>query len=113
MSEELEMAPQSPAWSARRPRRLLRTAINYCARCDMNHQFNVGLDLIVRGLETECPGPDRASLRSCHRSTPGNLAGRKLRQPGPRSCRAARQRAEEPLPELDGGLLAQDLAVQT
>jgi hypothetical protein len=22
----------------------------------MNHQFNVGLDLIIRGLETECPG---------------------------------------------------------
>ena len=38
------------------PDRLQRTAISYCARCDMNHQFNVGLDLIIRGLETECPG---------------------------------------------------------
>lgn len=37
------------------PDRLLRTAVQYCARCDMNHQFQVGLDLIIRGLEPEAP----------------------------------------------------------
>ena len=37
------------------PDRLLRTAVQYCARCDMNHQFTVGLDLIIRSLEAECP----------------------------------------------------------
>jgi len=37
------------------PDRLLRTAVQYCARCDMNHQFTVGLDLLIRGLEAECP----------------------------------------------------------
>lgn len=40
------------------PDRLLRTALQYCARCDMNHQVDVGLDLIIHGLETECPGPE-------------------------------------------------------
>lgn len=35
------------------PDSALRTAIQYCAQCDMNHQFQVGLDLIIRGLEPE------------------------------------------------------------
>lgn len=46
----------SPTWSPRdAPDRLLHTAVQYCARCDMNHQFGIGLDLIIRGLEPEAP----------------------------------------------------------
>lgn len=37
------------------PDNLVRVALRYCADCDMNHQFQVGLDLIVNGLKTECP----------------------------------------------------------
>jgi hypothetical protein len=37
------------------PDRVFHTAINYCSQWDMNDQFQVGLDLIIRGLEAECP----------------------------------------------------------
>lgn len=37
------------------PDRLARVALEYCADCDMNRQFQVGLDLMIRGLEAECP----------------------------------------------------------
>jgi AcrR family transcriptional regulator len=45
------------------PDKLVRVALRYCADCDMNHQFQVGLDLIINGLQTECPDgqqPERA-----------------------------------------------------
>lgn len=38
------------------PDRLVRVGLRYCADCDMDHQFQVGLDLILRGLQAECPG---------------------------------------------------------
>jgi AcrR family transcriptional regulator len=37
------------------PDKLVRVALRYCADCDMNHQFQAGLDLIINGLQTECP----------------------------------------------------------
>jgi AcrR family transcriptional regulator len=45
------------------PDRLVRVALRYCADCDMNRQFEVGLDLIIRGLEAECPGAAGAAAR--------------------------------------------------
>lgn len=38
------------------PDHLVRVALRYCADCDPDHQFHAGLDLIIRGLEAECPG---------------------------------------------------------
>jgi AcrR family transcriptional regulator len=37
------------------PDHLARVALQFCADCDMHRQFQVGLDLIIRGLEAECP----------------------------------------------------------
>jgi len=35
------------------PDHLLRLAIQYCGGCDMNHQFKLGVDLMLRGVEPE------------------------------------------------------------
>ena len=35
------------------PDHLLRLAIQYCGGCDMNHQFDLGVDLMLRGVEPE------------------------------------------------------------
>ena len=34
---------------------LLRLAMQFCGHCDMDEQFHLGVDLMIRGLETECP----------------------------------------------------------
>jgi AcrR family transcriptional regulator len=36
------------------PDHLLRLAMQFCGRCDMDDQFNLGIDLMIRGLD--CPG---------------------------------------------------------
>jgi hypothetical protein len=38
------------------PDHLLRLAIQFCGHCDMDDQFDLGVDLMIRGLEIECPG---------------------------------------------------------
>jgi hypothetical protein len=35
--------------------RLLRLAIRFCGCCDVDRQFDPGIDLMIRGLETGCP----------------------------------------------------------
>lgn len=35
------------------PAHLLRLAIQYCGGCDMNNQFDLGVDLMLGGLEPE------------------------------------------------------------
>jgi AcrR family transcriptional regulator len=37
------------------PDSALKVALDYCARADMNRQFEAGLDLIIRGIEAEAP----------------------------------------------------------
>ena len=37
------------------PDRLVRLAMDFCGRCDMDEQFSLGVDLMIRGLEAECP----------------------------------------------------------
>ncbi len=37
------------------PDRLLRLAVNFCGGCDMDSQFDLGIDLMIRGLQSECP----------------------------------------------------------
>lgn len=37
------------------PDRLLRLAMDFCGRCDMDDQFSLGVDLMIGGLEAECP----------------------------------------------------------
>jgi TetR/AcrR family tetracycline transcriptional repressor len=39
------------------PDHLLRLAMQFCGYSDMDDQFNLGIDLMIRGLETECPHP--------------------------------------------------------
>jgi AcrR family transcriptional regulator len=39
------------------PDRLLRLAMDFCGRCDMDEQFSLGVDLMIRGLEADCPHP--------------------------------------------------------
>ena len=40
------------------PDHLLRLAMLFCGRCDMDEQFTLGIDLI-RGLDSETDGPGR------------------------------------------------------
>lgn len=44
------------------PDHLLRLAIQYCGGCDMNDQFNLGVDLMLRGVEPEA-SRDRPTTR--------------------------------------------------
>jgi len=37
------------------PDHLLRLAMRFCGHCDMDSQFGLGLGLMIRGLEAECP----------------------------------------------------------
>ncbi|HEU5421373.1 MAG TPA: TetR/AcrR family transcriptional regulator C-terminal domain-containing protein [Streptosporangiaceae bacterium] len=37
------------------PDRLVRLAMDFCGRCDMDDQFNHGVDLMIRGLEASMP----------------------------------------------------------
>ena len=37
------------------PDRLLRLAMDFCGRCDMDDQFSLGVYLMICGLEAECP----------------------------------------------------------
>jgi hypothetical protein len=37
------------------PDHLLRLAMLFCGRCDMDEQFNLGIELMIRGLDGE-PG---------------------------------------------------------
>ncbi len=39
------------------PDHLLRLAMEFCGHCDMDDQFDLGVDLMIRGLEAECPPP--------------------------------------------------------
>jgi AcrR family transcriptional regulator len=39
------------------PDHLLRLAMQFCGQCDMDDQFDLGVDLMIRGLEAECPHP--------------------------------------------------------
>ena len=39
------------------PDHLLRLAMEFCGHSDMDDQFELGVDLMIRGLETECPHP--------------------------------------------------------
>ena len=49
MRRVTEMVPRDA------PDHLLRLAMQFCGRCDMDDQFELGVDLMIRGLETECP----------------------------------------------------------
>jgi hypothetical protein len=31
--------------------------MQFCGHCDMDDQFSLGVDLMIRGLEAECPHP--------------------------------------------------------
>jgi hypothetical protein len=37
------------------PDRLLRLAVDFCGGCDLDSQFDLGIDVVIRGLEAECP----------------------------------------------------------
>jgi AcrR family transcriptional regulator len=37
------------------PDRLHRLAVRFCSSCDMDTQFDLGIDLMIGGLEAECP----------------------------------------------------------
>ena len=41
------------------PDHLLRLAILFCGRCDMDEQFSLGIDLMIRGLDCENGEPAR------------------------------------------------------
>lgn len=43
------------------PDHLLRLAMQFCGHCDMDDQFGLGVDLMIRGLEAECPNPPAAA----------------------------------------------------
>jgi hypothetical protein len=43
------------------PDHLLRLAMQFCGHCDMDDQFSLGVDLMIRGLETECPHSPQAT----------------------------------------------------
>jgi AcrR family transcriptional regulator len=49
MRRVTEMVPRDA------PDHLLRLAMQFCGRCDMDEQFELGVDLMIRGLEAECP----------------------------------------------------------
>lgn len=39
------------------PDHLLRLAMLFCGRCDMDEQFSLGIDLMIRGLDCENGDP--------------------------------------------------------
>jgi AcrR family transcriptional regulator len=49
MRRVIQMVPRDA------PDRLLRLAMDFCGGCDMDDQFSLGVDLMIRGLEAECP----------------------------------------------------------
>lgn len=43
------------------PDHLVRLAMQFCGQCDMDDEFSLGVDLMIRGLEAECPNPPPAA----------------------------------------------------
>ncbi|MGH3304461.1 MAG: hypothetical protein ACRDOK_22820 [Streptosporangiaceae bacterium] len=48
MRRVTEMVPRDAA-----PDHLVRLAMLFCGRCDMDEQFSLGVDLMIRGLDCE------------------------------------------------------------
>jgi hypothetical protein len=38
---------------------LIRLAVLFCGRCDMDEHFNLGIELMIRGLDGKDGGPGR------------------------------------------------------